>query len=160
MAVIHVVHGYIAFGKTTLAKKLAVELPAVHLDADEWILKLYGKNLPESEFMDKANIVVNFLWDMAARIINAGADVIMDIGPWSKQMRADVFKMAKQITDDVVFHTIVLDPKIARERLVKRNLESKSHDVTTVDFFDKNLPLYEPVSDDEGFVVKRYYQDS
>lgn len=33
MATIHIIHGYIAFGKTTLAKKLAQELPAVHLDA-------------------------------------------------------------------------------------------------------------------------------
>ncbi|MCQ2571590.1 MAG: ATP-binding protein [Alphaproteobacteria bacterium] len=159
MATIHVVHGYIAFGKTTLAKKLAVELPAVHLNADDWIIKLYGKDLLDAEFNEKAGIVVNFLWEIARKIIDAGADVIMDIGPWSKQMRTDVFNMAKQITPNIVFHTIVLDPKIARERLVQRNKENKRLDVTTLEFFDRNLQYYEPVSDDEGFVVKRYYQD-
>ena len=159
MATIHIVHGYIAFGKTTLAKKLASELPAVHLDADEWIRRLYGKDLPEDEFMPKVDIVVNFIWDMVARIINAGADVVLDIGPWSRQMRADVANTARQITKDVIFHTIVVDPKIARERLIKRNAENKILDVTTTEFFDKNLPLYEPISDDEGLVVKRYYQD-
>ncbi len=159
MATIHIVHGYVAFGKTTLAKKLAKELPAVHLDADDWIVKLYGKDLPESEFDSKAGIVVGFLWEIAAKIIDAGADVIMDIGPWSKQMRRDAADVARQITDNVVFHTIILDPKIARERLIKRNAENQILDVTTLEFFDKNLPLYEPISDDEGFVVKRYYQD-
>ena len=159
MATIHIVHGYIAFGKTTLAKKLAAELPAVHLDADDWIEKLYGKNLSESEFDSKAGIVVVFLWEIAAKIINAGADVVMDIGPWSKQMRQDVIRVARQITNDVVFHTIILDPKIARERLIQRNIKNPKLSVTTLEFFDKNLPLYEPISDDEGFVVKRYCQD-
>ena len=159
MATIHIVHGFIAFGKTTLAKKLADELPAVHLDADYWIAKLYGKDLPESEFDVKAGIVVGFLWEIAAEIIKAGADVVMDIGPWSKQMRSQVAQVAKQITDNVVFHTIILDPKIARERLAKRNAENQGLNVTTLDFFDKHLPLYEPISDDEGFVVKRYYQN-
>jgi len=159
MATIHIVHGYIAFGKTTLAKKLAAELPAVHLDADDWILKLYGKDLTGPEFDSKAGIVLGFLWEIAAKIIDAGADVIMDIGPWSKQMRANVAQIAKQITNDVVFHTIVLDPNIARDRLIKRIAENPKLDVTTIEFFDKNLHLYEPISDGEGFIVKRYYQN-
>lgn len=159
MATIHIIHGYIAFGKTTLAKKLAQELPAVHLDADDVMRQLYGKDLPESEFAAKVPLVTNFMWDMARKIINAGADVIMDIGPWSRQMRQDALNIAQQITPNVIFHTIILDTKIARERLIKRNQENQILDVTTTEFFDKYLSLYEPISDDEGLIVKRYYQE-
>lgn len=159
MATIHIIHGYIAFGKTTLAKKLAQELPAVHLDADDVMRQLYGKDLPESEFADKVPLVTNFMWDMARKIINAGADVIMDVGPWSRQMRQDALNIAQQITPNVIFHTIILDTKIARERLIKRNQENQILDVTTTEFFDKYLSLYEPISDDEGLIVKRYYQE-
>ena len=159
MATIHIIHGYIAFGKTTLAKKLAQELPAVHLDADDVMRQLYGKDLPESEFAAKVPLVINFMWDMARKIINAGADVIMDVGPWSRQMRQDALNIAQQITPNVIFHTIILDTKIARERLIKRNQENQILDVTTTEFFDKYLSLYEPISDDEGLIVKRYYQE-
>ena len=159
MATIHIIHGYIAFGKTTLAKKLAQELPAVHLDADDVMRQLYGKDLPESEFAAKVPLVTNFMWDMARKIINAGADVIMDVGPWSRQMRQDALNIAQQITPNVIFHTIILDTKIARERLIKRNQENQILDVTTTEFFDKYLSLYEPISDDEGLIVKRYYQE-
>ena len=159
MATIHIIHGYIAFGKTTLAKKLAQELPAVHLDADDVMRQLYGKDLPESEFAAKVPLVTNFIWDMARKIINAGADVIMDVGPWSRQMRQDALNIAQQITPNVIFHTIILDTKIARERLIKRNQENQILDVTTTEFFDKYLSLYEPISDDEGLIVKRYYQE-
>ena len=159
MATIHIIHGYIAFGKTTLAKKLAQELPAVHLDADDVMRQLYGKDLPESEFAAKVPLVTNFMWDMARKIINAGADVIMDVGPWSRQMRQDALNIAQQITPNVIFHTIILDTKIARERLIKRNQENQILDVTTTEFFDKHLSLYEPISDDEGLIVKRYYQE-
>ena len=159
MATIHIIHGYIAFGKTTLARKLARDLPAVHLDADDLIQKLYDKDLPESEFAAKVPVVMNFLWEMARKIIDAGADVIMDIGPWSREMRQNALNMAKQITPDVVFHTIVLNPKIARDRLIKRNQENQILDVTTPEYFDKNLSLYEPISDDEGLNVIRYYQE-
>ncbi len=159
MATIHIIHGYIAFGKTTLAKKLAQELPAVHLDADDVMRQLYGKDLPESEFAAKVPLVINFMWDMARKIINAGADVIMDVGPWSRQMRQDALNIAQQITPNVIFHTIILDTKIARERLIKRNQENQILDVTTTEFFDKYLSLYEPISDDEVLIVKRYYQE-
>ena len=158
MATIHIVHGYIAFGKTTLAKKLAAELPAVHLDVDEWIVALYGKHLSDKELDDKFHIVVDFLWQMARKIIYAGSDVIMDIGPWSRKMRQDAAKKAYDITPNVVFHTIILDLKIARCRLIERNKKSPIMDASTVAFFDEYLSLYEPISDDEGFVVKRYYQ--
>lgn len=157
---IHIIHGYIAFGKTTLAKKLAHDLPAVYLNADEWIAKLYGHDIPEPEFNARVNIVLGFIWEFAAQIISTGTDVIMDIGPWSKQMRRDVANIAYKITPNVIFHTIILDPAIARNRLIERNKNQENLlDVTSPEYFDNNLQFYEPISDDEGFIVKRYYQD-
>ena len=157
MATIHIMHGYIAFGKTTLARRLANELPAVVLNADDWIKQLYGTTLSESEFMARADTVLNMQWELTRQIINAGADVILDIGPWSRDMRKQAYAMARQITPNIIFHTIILDMETARNRLIQRNIDNPGHDVTDTDFFDANRDQYEPITPDEGYTVRQHY---
>lgn len=36
-------HGFIGFGKSTIAKQLAESLPAVRLNNDDWMVELYGR---------------------------------------------------------------------------------------------------------------------
>lgn len=42
-AEIHLIHGFMGFGKTTLAKQLEKSLPAVHFTHDEIMLTRYGR---------------------------------------------------------------------------------------------------------------------
>jgi predicted kinase len=55
MATIHLMHGFIGFGKTTIAEKLAKELPAVRLNNDEFMELLYGRNPPPELYQDYYN---------------------------------------------------------------------------------------------------------
>lgn len=41
---IYLMYGFLGFGKTTLAKKLEKELPAMRLTHDEIMLQRYGRN--------------------------------------------------------------------------------------------------------------------
>jgi hypothetical protein len=49
MATLHLMVGLPCSGKTTLAKKLEHELPALRLNLDEWHICLFGQDAEEPE---------------------------------------------------------------------------------------------------------------
>ena len=65
------------FGKTTVARKLAVQYNAVILNDDEFMCELFGRNLPEKQFREAHEKVSQFTWKLAERIICAGTNVIL-----------------------------------------------------------------------------------
>ena len=50
MATVHLLCGYMGFGKSTIARRLAAQYGAVILNDDEFIRELFGRDLPEPEF--------------------------------------------------------------------------------------------------------------
>ena len=44
MSTAHLIHGYIGAGKTTLARTLERELPAIRFTPDEEVARRYGEN--------------------------------------------------------------------------------------------------------------------
>ena len=153
VATIHLMHGFIGFGKSKISKELAHELPAVILNNDDFMAKLYGKNPSKEVFRDYYNRIDGLIWELAESIIRAGTDVIIDYGFWTRQSRADAYARAKKITENVVFHNILCDMDTARQSVVERN---KRHpDALFVDeaTFDLFKPQFEPMSDDEGYPI-------
>ena len=153
MATIHLMIGFMGFGKTTIAKNLATELPAVCLTHDDYMVALFGRNLPEDEFREKYKLVDNMLWSIARKIINCNTDVIMDYGFWSKEKRAEAYKRAISITPDVIFHNVLCDMQTAKERLLKRS--ATDHETLDIDenCFDTLSQKFEPIDDTENYKV-------
>jgi predicted kinase len=46
MPTTHLIHGYVGAGKTTFARRLEQELPAIRFSHDEWMTRLYGDDPP------------------------------------------------------------------------------------------------------------------
>jgi len=145
--------GFIGFGKTTIAKHLVHELPAVRLSNDEMMIKLYGRNPPAELFRDYYNRIDDLIWDLAVQIVNAGTSVILDYGFWSRESRAAAYARAKKITDDVVFHNVICDMETARECVLERT--KNSHNELTIDEHTFGLfrPQFQPMGPDEGYSV-------
>ena len=153
MATIHLMVGFMGFGKTTIAKGLAEKLPAVCLTHDDYMVALYGRNLPEAEFREKYKLVDNMLWNIARQIIRCRTDVIMDYGFWSKEKRAEAYKRALEITPEVVFHNILCDMQTAKKRLLNRS----ASDLTTLDIdencFNMLSKQFEPIDTSEEYPI-------
>ena len=153
MATIHLICGFMGFGKTTFAKELAHTLPAVRLTHDEFMVDLYGRNMPYTEFHTNYQRVDEMLWKLAEKIINAGTDVIMDYGFWSRKTRSKVQQRAKNLTPDVVWHQLVCDIDTAKARVLKRTDEQADELFIDESCFNEKLKQYEPITPDEGLVV-------
>ena len=143
MPTIHLMFGFIGFGKTTIAKQLEVKIPAVCLTHDEFMVKLYGRNMSYAEFHQNYNKVDEVLWDLAERIIKTNTDVIMDYGFWSHQDRERAYQKAKKIADTVVFHLVSCDMKTAKKRILERSRNNPNELYIREDEFDILAQKYE-----------------
>ena len=151
MTTIHLMVGFMGFGKTTLAQKLAEDLPAVCLTHDTYMVKLYDRNMPYADFKSNYQKVDEMLWSLAEKILKCGCDVIMDYGFWSKEHRLKAYTRAKKITKDIVFHQMVCDMNIAKERILKRSKESPDELYITEDEFDTLSKQYQPIDKTEQY---------
>ncbi len=156
MATIHLTVGFMGFGKTTVAKRLEKEINGIRLTHDEFMVRLYGRNMPYEEFHQNYKKVDDMLWDMAEKIINAKVDVIMDYGFWSHEDRKNAYERAKKITDDVVFDVINCDLAVAKQRLLQRSKDNPNELYITENEFDELVKRYKPWSDEDKYPAVFY----
>src|SRR5438105_13336070 len=100
-------------GKTTLARQLETKYSALRLTTDEWHIRLFGHdywdNMTESDEARhdfRHDSVESIMWDVAARILVFGIDVILDFGCWVRsqrdEMRFRVEKLGANLTIPLV----------------------------------------------------------
>jgi len=89
MATLILMVGLPGAGKTTLAKKLEAERPALRLTPDDWITPLFGSDLPQAQLDRVRTPVETVQWDVAARALSLGLNVILDFGFWTRKERED-----------------------------------------------------------------------
>ena len=157
MAEIHLICGFIGFGKTTYAKKLGHELQAVRFTHDEIMVERYGRS--PDDFACKYKIVDDFIKEEAAKLVSNGKSVILDYGFWSRDVRRNYYEWALKLTDKVYFHSIVCNLEVAKQRVLKRSQENKSELFIDEDCFNALLSKYEPLVEDEGYPIILYHSN-
>src|SRR5438105_1027278 len=86
---LHLICGLPCSGKTTLAREIEREREALRLTPDEWIARILGTD-PSINALDAArDPMESLLWDLAARVLTLGVDVILDFGFWSGAEREE-----------------------------------------------------------------------
>jgi predicted kinase len=81
------IHGYLGTGKTTFARQLEQDLPAIRFTHDEWMARLYGEDPPVEHFADyyaRVRSLIDSLWP---RCLELGSDVVLDLNFWSRRER-------------------------------------------------------------------------
>lgn len=150
MATLHLIVGLPCSGKTTLAKQIELERSALRLTPDEWIERLFDPDSPV-EVLDAArDPMESLLWDIAAKVLLLGGDVILDFGFWSRAERDDFRSRAARLGAQCRLHFLNISEVELFKRLRARNAQLPSGtfriDEERVKAWSK---LFEPCAEDE-----------
>ena len=148
---IHLMVGFMGFGKSTIAKQLEQELHAKRFTHDEIMLERYGRN--PDDFQTKYKIVDDFIKQQTAEYIKQNKNVILDYGFWTHCKRKEYYDWAKTLTDNVVFHVVSCDMETAKMRVIKRTKQNSNELFIDENIFDTLAKQYEPWSDKDNFPV-------
>lgn len=92
--------GLPASGKSTLARRLATQLPAIRLDKDAWVERL-GGDLWDDDLRER---VEGLLWDLTLELLEQGQSVILEWGHWARAERDEKRLGARAVGADVELH--------------------------------------------------------
>ena len=121
MTKIYLICGFLGAGKTTFATQLAKEKNAVHLNPDEWCLKLFSKEEYEENWDRCFDKTLDILWDKIAEYARANKSVVFDMGFWPKQSRMEAKRKAEHLGIEAVLYYIYTSDAVSKERISKRS---------------------------------------
>lgn len=156
MATAHLIHGFVGSGKTTYAVQLERELPALRFSIDEWIISLYGRNPPVEEFEDYYGRASDLIWEVAARVLALGHDVIMDFGFWSRASRDQARQRVCDVGAEAVLYCVTCADDVMRSRVLTRTAEMPEGTL----YIDESAiasfrTQFEPLEADEAYKLVR-----
>jgi predicted kinase len=109
--------GLPASGKSTLARQLAAQIPAVRLDKDEWVTQL-GADVWNEEFRVR---IEHQLWVLTQDLLAQGQSVILEWGHWARVERDEKRLGARALGVEVELHYLDAALEELIERAERRN---------------------------------------
>lgn len=151
-ATLHIIHGFLGAGKTTFSQKLAEEINAIHLNPDEWCIKLFTQKEFEENWEKCFASTQDILWQKTIEYLNNGIDVIFDAGFWDRNSRDYARKIAKQCQADFKHYFLDTSDNIAKQRLANRSGRIAMNNIKNFDEIKRQFSS--PEADEEVIIVK------
>lgn len=108
-------------GKTTLAKKLARDMPAVRFCPDDWMTQM-GITLWDAKVRDK--LEKECFWNMAQELLKLGQNVVLEYGFWARVEREQMRLGARKLGVRVELIHLNTPIEVLRQRLAVRGDEA------------------------------------
>ena len=138
-------------GKTTLARQMEREGRILRLSPDEWIEPIFGTQdhtINPKLAEERRARIETLQWDMTARTLALGVDVILENGFWSKTERQMYRARAESLGAKVKILFVDAAHEELWRRIEKRNKEPDAFIISRKEF-DSWLPFFEPPTSDE-----------
>ena len=155
------IYGAVGAGKSTFARRLAVEKNAVRFAIDEWMHALYSQDKPAqlewSWAMSRVQRCEAVIWECCKQILGTGRNVVLELG---LLRTADRERWKVLVEDDgqrAAFYWVDADIQIRQQRVKQRNVdkgETYSFEVTQ-SMFDFVERIFEPPSQVEMLNLTR-----
>ena len=125
VATSHIVFGPQGAGKTTYSRKLADSRNAVRFSIDEWMIELFGPDLPKSMslswVMPRVQRCETRIWSVASQIGRVGGSVVLDLGFMRIDDRQRFAALAKESGMTSQLHFVDAPHPTRRTRVMARN---------------------------------------
>jgi predicted kinase len=149
MAVAHLIHGFLGAGKTTFAKKLEREVPAIRFTHDEWMARPYGNDPPVEHFQEFVRRVSDQMAEVWPRCLELGLDVVLDLGFWMREQRDRVRQKVAIIGGKTRLYRLTCSDEEAWKRIEQRNTDLKGSLFIARSTFEPLKLRFEPLGGDE-----------
>lgn len=152
---IHLIVGPVAAGKSTFALELSRQHRAVRLNLDEWMAQLFSPDRPDegvmSWYSERTARCIEQIWRLTTSIIEAGADVILEIGLIQRRDRERLYKRVTARGYELTVHVLDAPRELRRERVQQRNQEKGAtfSMVVPEHIFELASDMWEPLEEDE-----------
>ena len=126
MTTLYLICGLPGAGKTTLARQIEQARNALRLSPDEWIAQILADPSDRAELDRLRSPIEAVQWELAARVLALGVDVILDWGFWSEEERRSYRSRAEALGARVEVHFLDVSREELWARLSKRNADPPS----------------------------------
>lgn len=138
--------GLPASGKSTLARRLAAEIPAIRLDKDEWVTRL-GADVWDDEFRERLE---QQLWALTLDLLAQGQSVILEWGHWARVERDEKRLGARALGVGVELHHLDAPLEELFERSERRTAAGDwTAAPITRAHFEEWATIFQPPDEDE-----------
>lgn len=147
---LHLLIGPVGAGKSTYARRRIAREPAIFLDLDTWMVRLYRDDIRPKEgvmawYLERRERCRGLLWDVAIGALRAGTDVYLELGLLQYGERVAAYERARG--EEIPLAVYVLDAprSVRRERVESRNRSPEEFtQIVPPPFFEAASDAWEP----------------
>lgn len=153
-AMLHLLCGKIAAGKSTLTAKLGTLPNTIVVREDEWLSRLYPDELASvQDYIRCSGHLRNAMTSHLISLLGAGVSIVLDFPAntlMTRQWMRSIFEEAKVRHE---LHYINVPDDVCRARLRARNVSGEHEFAASDEQFDAITRHFVPPTPDEGFNV-------
>lgn len=152
---VHLLIGPVGAGKTTYARHLCARSPALFLDLDAWMVRLYGDDARPAEnvmawYVERRDRCRALIWDLASRALDCGTDVLLEYGLVAAHEREAFYGQVSAEGVDLRISLVDAPRDVRRERVAARNRAGAPFtQIVPPAFFELASDAWEPPSESE-----------
>lgn len=160
-AMLHLMSGKIASGKSTLAKTLAAEPLSILLSEDQWLAQLYPDQIKSvADYVKFARQIRGVVGPLVTDLLRAGINVVLDFPANRPEDRTGLRGLADAAEAGHCVHYIEVDEQICRSRLHLRNGRGEHEFAATDAEFDLITSYFQAPEARENLHVQIHRPDS